>query len=118
MQSGLPWERSDLAITCIGGPTALFEWGGLRFLTDPTFDAAGTAYPTNLYTLTKREGPAIGVEKLGHIGTVLLSHNHHYDNLDHTGRKVVVPFEVTPVLFLYTLPIQPLLRRSIKKCFC
>jgi len=32
-------------VTYIGGPTALLEWGGLRLLTDPTFDAAGTVYP-------------------------------------------------------------------------
>ena len=25
----------------IGGPTALLEFGGLRLLTDPTFDPAG-----------------------------------------------------------------------------
>ena len=89
MQSDLHWKRADLATTYIGGPTALFEWGGLRFLTDPTFDAAGTDYPTKLYTLKKREGPAIGVEKLGHIDAVLLSHEHHYDNLDHAGRKML-----------------------------
>jgi hypothetical protein len=29
-----------------GGPTALFEYGGLRFLTDPTFDAPGD-YPAD-----------------------------------------------------------------------
>jgi hypothetical protein len=28
-------------VRVFGGPTALFEYGGLRFLTDPTFDAAG-----------------------------------------------------------------------------
>jgi len=89
MQTSLRRNDSDLAITYIGGPTALFEWGGLRFLTDPTFDAAGTDYPTKLYTLRKREGPAIVVEKLGHIDGVLLSHEHHYDNLDHAGRKML-----------------------------
>jgi L-ascorbate metabolism protein UlaG (beta-lactamase superfamily) len=33
-------------ITYIGGPTALIEFGGLRLLTDPTFDPAGSTYPT------------------------------------------------------------------------
>lgn len=28
----------DVAITHIGGPTALIEVGGWRILTDPTFD--------------------------------------------------------------------------------
>ncbi len=30
-----------LAITLIGGPTALIEIDGFRLLTDPTFDAPG-----------------------------------------------------------------------------
>lgn len=38
-----------LTITYIGGPTALLEMRGLRFLTDPTFDLAGTEYPTKVY---------------------------------------------------------------------
>jgi L-ascorbate metabolism protein UlaG (beta-lactamase superfamily) len=82
-------NRADLVITYIGGPTALFKWDGLRILTDPTFDPAGTAYPTNLYTLKKREGPAVSVEKLGRIDVVLLSHDHHFDNLDRAGRALL-----------------------------
>ena len=35
-----------LRITYIGGPTALLELAGLRLLTDPTFDPAGTEYRT------------------------------------------------------------------------
>jgi L-ascorbate metabolism protein UlaG (beta-lactamase superfamily) len=81
--------RTDLVVTYIGGPTALFKWDGLRILTDPTFDPAGTAYPLNLYTLKKREGPAMPVEKLGHIDVVLLSHDHHHDNLDRAGRALL-----------------------------
>jgi len=33
-----------LKLTYIGGPTALLELGGLRILTDPTFDPAGGEY--------------------------------------------------------------------------
>jgi hypothetical protein len=42
--------------------TALLEFQGLLLLTDPTFDSAGTEYPTNVYTLRKTEGPAISRE--------------------------------------------------------
>ena len=31
-------------VTYVGGPTALLEWGGLRLLTDPTFDPAGATF--------------------------------------------------------------------------
>lgn len=39
--------------TYIGGPTVLLEVGGFRLLTDPTFDPAGTEYPTAVYTLRR-----------------------------------------------------------------
>ena len=79
----------QLTVTYIGGPTALLELGGLRLLTDPTFDPAGTAYPTEVYTLRKTASPACGPESLGRIDAVLLSHDHHFDNLDHAGRALL-----------------------------
>ena len=76
-------------MTYIGGPTALLEFADLRFLTDPTFDPAGTEYPTAAYTLRKTQSPAIAPAQLGQIDAVLLSHDHHFDNLDHSGRSVL-----------------------------
>ena len=76
-------------ITYIGGPTALIEAGGLRLLTDPTFDPAGSEYPTAAYTLRKTQGPALGVDDVGEIDAVLLSHDHHFDNLDVSGRAML-----------------------------
>jgi L-ascorbate metabolism protein UlaG (beta-lactamase superfamily) len=78
-----------LRLTYIGGPTALLALGGLRLLTDPTFDAAGSEYPTPAYVLRKTGGPAIPPGSLGPVDLVLLSHDHHADNLDVTGRRVV-----------------------------
>jgi L-ascorbate metabolism protein UlaG (beta-lactamase superfamily) len=80
---------TDVRVTYIGGPTALIEWCGLRMLTDPTFDPAGSEYPTNVYTLRKTIGPAIDAAALGRMDAVLLSHDHHFDNLDHSGRAVL-----------------------------
>src|SRR5439155_26719895 len=51
-------RHRPVRITYIGGPTALLEFAGARFLTDPTFDPGGTAYPTPHYTLHKTAGPA------------------------------------------------------------
>ncbi len=82
--------RTDqLALIYIGGPTALIELGGLRLLTDPTFDPAGTDYPTGAYTLRKTAGPALKSDSLGRIDAVLLSHDHHFDNLDREGRRLL-----------------------------
>jgi L-ascorbate metabolism protein UlaG (beta-lactamase superfamily) len=92
---------TDLSVraTYIGGPTALIEIAGLRLLTDPTFDPAGSSYETPVYTLRKTMGPALAPAALGRIDAVLLSHDHHFDNLDHSGRALVSksPRVVAPV---------------------
>jgi L-ascorbate metabolism protein UlaG (beta-lactamase superfamily) len=76
-------------ITYVGGPTSLLEFGGLRFLTDPTFDPPGGDYTTGPVTLHKLIGPGLTPEQLGPFDYVLLSHDHHFDNLDHAGRAVL-----------------------------
>ncbi|MGH2644532.1 MAG: MBL fold metallo-hydrolase, partial [Chitinophagaceae bacterium] len=88
-----------IKITYIGGPTAMLEIGGLRFLTDPTFDPAGTDYHTTVYTLHKSVEPAIHPKDLGNVDYVLLSHDHHFDNLDHAGRNFL-----SQVKTVYTTP--------------
>jgi len=85
--------RAQLAITYIGGPTAILEFAGLRFLTDPTFDPAGSEYPSGAATLKKLAGPAIAADSLGAIDVVLLSHDHHHDNLDDSGRQLLARAE-------------------------
>lgn len=88
---------SGIRATYIGGPTVLIEVDGFRILTDPTFDAGGTEYATSLYTLRKLSGPAVEPEAIEPIDLVLLSHDHHYDNLDRSGRELLgkVPVVLT-----------------------
>ena len=48
----------DLTVTLVGGPTALLEYGGLRLLTDPTFDDAPRTYGRDgAPSLQKTAGP-------------------------------------------------------------
>ncbi len=82
-------RNRPVRITYIGGPTALLEFAGARFLTDPTFDPGGTAYPTPHYTLHKTAGPAVQPAAILPVDAVLLSHDHHFDNLDHAGRALL-----------------------------
>jgi L-ascorbate metabolism protein UlaG (beta-lactamase superfamily) len=86
-----------VTLTYVGGPTALIEIGGLRLLTDPTFDPAGTEYAFKQYTLRKLAAPALAIDDLGRIDAVLLSHDHHADNLDRRGRDLLaqVPHVLT-----------------------
>lgn len=72
-------------LTLIGGPTVVIEYAGLRFITDPTFDAPGD-YQLAHVTLHKTHGPALDAEKVGNVDVVLLSHDQHADNLDMSGR--------------------------------
>jgi len=76
---------ATLQITLIGGPTALLEAAGFRILTDPTFDPPGQ-YQLAHTTLSKTARPALTPEAVGKIDAVLLSHDQHADNLDHSGR--------------------------------
>ncbi len=79
-----------MEVTYIGGPTALIEIGGLRLLTDPVFDPPGGKYSFGLGTGSEKlDAPAIAAGDLGRIDAVLLSHDHHADNLDPAGRALL-----------------------------
>jgi L-ascorbate metabolism protein UlaG (beta-lactamase superfamily) len=70
-----------LSIQLVGGPTAIIEYGGVRWLTDPALSPPG-----EYAGLTKLTGPALDVTEQDPIDVVLLSHHHHSDNLDPAGR--------------------------------
>jgi L-ascorbate metabolism protein UlaG (beta-lactamase superfamily) len=79
-----------LRLTHVGGPTVLIEVGGWRLLTDPTFDPPGGSYRFGWGTGSQKlTGPAIAASELGRIDAVLLSHDHHGDNLDAAGRALL-----------------------------
>ncbi len=80
----------DVRLTHIGGPTVLIEVGGWRLLTDPTFDPPGRRYFFGWGTMSRKlAGPAIAATDLLPIDAVLLSHDHHGDNLDPAGRALL-----------------------------
>ena len=77
----------NFRITHISTATVLLEIGSLRLLTDPVFDPAGGEYFFGYGTRSiKLTEPALRVADLGRIDAVLLSHDHHEDNLDRAGR--------------------------------
>ncbi len=82
-------STETLTATLIGGPTLLIELGGLRILTDPTFDPPGAYEPRPGVHLTKTAAPALAADAIGAIDLVLLSHDHHMDNLDESGRELL-----------------------------
>lgn len=86
-----------MRVQAIGGPTAILDVGGLRLLTDPTFDSPGDYRRPDGPTLVKLAPPALGPDDLGRVDAVLLSHDQHPDNLDRSGRAYLsrVPLTLT-----------------------
>ncbi|MEU4390036.1 MBL fold metallo-hydrolase [Kribbella sp. NPDC023855] len=82
-------------VRVLGGPTALFDYGGLRFLTDPTFDEPGDYHSAGQKILTKTTASAGRPSELGAVDVVLLSHDEHPDNLDTAGRAFLAEVPLT-----------------------
>ncbi|MFD5268262.1 MBL fold metallo-hydrolase [Streptomyces sp. NPDC058335] len=96
--SGASATSEKIPVRVYGGPTVLFEYGGLRVVTDPTFDPPGE-YPMPLpgdHKLVKTAPSPVTAADLGRIDAVLLSHDEHDDNLDNAGRALLVD---VPVVF-------------------
>ncbi|MEV1315051.1 MBL fold metallo-hydrolase [Micromonospora arborensis] len=72
-------------VRVIGGPTAVLDYAGSRVVLDPTFDEPRT-YQNGPVTATKLTGPHTP-EDLDQVDVVLVSHEHHIDNLDISGRE-------------------------------
>jgi L-ascorbate metabolism protein UlaG (beta-lactamase superfamily) len=81
---------SLVRVTHIGGPTTLLEVEGWRLLTDPTFDPPGGTYGFGWGSKSRKvRGPAVAAAALPPLDAVLLSHDHHGDNLDAAGRALL-----------------------------
>ncbi|QSO52009.1 MBL fold metallo-hydrolase [Alicyclobacillus curvatus] len=84
MREGMGIQQ--VSVQLVGGPTTIIEIGGLRFVTDPTFDSP-RQYEVGGRFLTKNMPPSLTAESIGAVDAVLLSHDQHVDNLDAKGRE-------------------------------
>lgn len=78
-------KTEQVRLTLIGGPTLLIEIGGVRLLTDPTFDEP-QVYSADAVVTEKLTSPSATGDSLLPIDAILLSHDQHRDNLDIAGR--------------------------------
>src|ERR1700733_6949106 len=94
---GSGMDNTEMSVRVVGGPTAVLEIGGLRLVTDPTFDGPRD-YPVGPgRVLTRTGGPALRPAEIDGADAVLLSHDQHPDNLDQSGREYLtrVPLVLT-----------------------
>jgi hypothetical protein len=70
----LAGAQPQLGIQLVGGPTAILEHGGLRWLTAPTLSPPG-----KYGGLTKLTGPALDIFQQDRIDVMLLPHHQHSD---------------------------------------
>lgn len=66
----------------LDGPTTVIDLGGLRIVSDPTFDDAG---PSGY--LTKLTDAKVTEADLGAVDGVLVNHDQYPGNLDARGRE-------------------------------
>lgn len=80
----------DIRITHISTACVLLEIGQVRILTDPLFDTGVEEHQVapGVY-FTRYLGPSQPASTIGQLDAVLLSHPHHADNLDGSGRVVL-----------------------------
>ncbi|MBP3081488.1 MBL fold metallo-hydrolase [Streptomyces sp. ZG43] len=88
-------DANQFPVRTFGGPTALFEYGGLRFLTDPTFDGPGDYPAPGGPTLVKTAPSTATPADADPVDVVLLSHDEHADNLDTSGRALLADAPLT-----------------------
>ena len=73
-----PTMSDAVYFTYIGGATALIEFSGVRFLTDPTFDSAGAEFRSGSYVLERISDPAAVPGGVLPVNAVLLRACSHY----------------------------------------
>src|ERR1051325_3241128 len=91
----------QIDITHISTACVLLEIDSVRILTDPVFDTGVEEHQVapGVY-FTRKLGPSLPASAVGKLDAVLLSHPHHADNLDESGRagldgarEVIAPLE-------------------------
>jgi L-ascorbate metabolism protein UlaG (beta-lactamase superfamily) len=77
-----------VTLTQVDTACMVININGFVIVTDPAFDEAGGEYPaTGGRFLYKTGSPKLLPNGIGPVDLVLLSHDHHKDNLDNTGKE-------------------------------
>ncbi|MET3025875.1 MBL fold metallo-hydrolase [Flavobacterium sp. UW10123] len=97
-----------ITITHIDTACVLININGFKILTDPTLDKKDGFFPqyvSSPMAFSKKYcSPSLSIEEIGRVDLVLLSHDHHSDNLDKKGR-----------IFIQTVPIVLSTKDAVKR---
>lgn len=82
-----------VTITHIDTACVLININGFKILTDPTLNNKDFFFPQYVsrpFAFSKKYiNPSLTIDEIGKIDLVLLSHDHHSDNLDKKGRTFI-----------------------------
>ncbi len=88
-----PIRKMKITITHIDTACVLLNINGYKILTDPTLNKKDGLFPqyvsSPLAFSKKYIDPALTSAEIGAVDLVLLSHDHHSDNLDKNGRAFI-----------------------------
>ncbi|MDO7882338.1 MBL fold metallo-hydrolase [Salinibacterium soli] len=94
-----------MTLTYLGTASVLIDTGSVRVLTDPVLDEPGGTYdmgpawaPAGWFGSTRSHPTPIPAAALGAVDVALLSHDHHFDNLDYAGRAFVLGRSVDTIV--------------------
>jgi L-ascorbate metabolism protein UlaG (beta-lactamase superfamily) len=93
VDSELPAEAGELAVTWFGHSSALLEVDGRRVLLDPVWGERVSPSPT--IGPTRLHEPPVPLESLPQVDAVLISHDH-YDHLDLPSVRVLIRTQTAP----------------------
>ncbi|GFG22835.1 conserved hypothetical protein [Aspergillus udagawae] len=90
--------EENASVYFVGTATTIFEWEGMRLMTDPNFLHAGDHVHLGPgVTATRRTNPAVDLHELPRIDLVLLSHYHgdHFDEKVESSLRRDLPIITT-----------------------
>src|SRR6478735_5598770 len=94
-----------MTLTYLGTASVLVDTGSVRVITDPVLDEPGGTYnmgpiwaPSGWFSSTRSHPTPVSAAELGGVDVALLSHDHHFDNLDYAGRAFVLGRSVDTVV--------------------
>lgn len=94
-----------MTLTYLGTASVILDFDGVRILTDPVLDDPGGTYdmgpvwaPAAWFSSRRDHPTPVPAASIGPVDAALISHDHHFDNLDYAGRALVLSGAVDTIV--------------------